>query len=444
MIFKSLFMRFKKSPVNLTMINRPEKNSLDRKHVLLGAVLIELCIGMLNANGAFTTRLCDKTDRYALTLLQVDWISSMALAAFVVFVVISGRIRDRVGAEKTMLIGGISMGIGYLLGAFFGKTFAEQLIFIGIVSGAGAGVGFLVPFLVVVKWFQDRKGMALGFTASGFGLGAVFWSKLAETGFSINIMGLGGVQSVYLIFGVIIIMAVMAGKTIVKYPPIGFLPPSSKAEIYSSERLNIKQPTLMKSRPFYLTAAVFFLSSFAGFMMIEYVLPYGTHVLKVQGLELKIAVKVAELAFFVAQAMVAIGCVFWGAFSDHAGRKLAIFLMCSVQGAVAFFYRYAAGSPQSIILFSSIVGFIAGGNLVLFMLLTGDYFGDENMGMHYAFLFPAFGIAALAAPHISFYLKNAAFLSNEASAWALPFYIAGGACVIAAVMTFFNKPPAKE
>lgn len=426
------------------MMNRPENNSTNRKYVLLGAVLIELCIGMLNANGAFTARLCDKTGRYALTLSQADWISSMALAAFVVSVVISGRLRDRVGPEKTMLIGGISMGLGYLLGGFFGKTFAAQLIFIGIVAGAGAGMGFLVPFLAVVKWFHDRKGMALGVTASGFGLGAVFWSKLAETGFSINIMGLDGVQIVYLIFGMILIIAVIAGGKLVKYPPLGFVPPSSKTEINSSGRLDIEPCALLRSRPFYLTAAAFFFSSFAGFMIIEYIMPYGTHVLKVQGLELKIAMKVAELAFFAAQAMVAAGCVFWGAFSDHAGRKLAIFLMCSVQGAVVFFYRYAAGSPQSIILFSSIVGFIEGGNLVLFMLLTGDYWGDEKMGIHYAFLFPAFGIAALAAPQIAFYLKDAASRGNEASAWALPFYMAGIACVIAASITFLNKPPAES
>jgi OFA family oxalate/formate antiporter-like MFS transporter len=425
------------------MKDRSEKKMVNRQHILLGAVLFELGIGMLNANGAFTAKLCDKAGRYALTLSQVDWISSIALAAFVVFVVISGWLRDRVGAEKTMLIGGVTMGIGYLLGAFFGKTFAVQLLFIGIVVGAGAGTGFLVPFLVIVRWFPDKRGMALGLTASGFGFGAVFWSKLAETGFSINIMGLGGVQSVYLIFGTILIIAVIAGKKLITYPPPGFVPTSSNSAIYSSGGLNSESSSLLRSQTFYLTAAVFFFSSFAGFMIIEYILPYAAHVLRARGLELKIATKVAELAVFVAQTLVAAGCVFWGFFSDRAGRRFAIFLMCSVQGAVVFIYHYAAGSPQSIILFSSLVGFIAGGNMVLFMLLTGDYFGEENMGMAYAFQFPAFGIAALSAPHIAFYLKDAASGGNEAFAWALPFYIAGAACVIAAFIMFFNKPPSK-
>lgn len=426
------------------MINRSENNSLDRKRVLLGAVLVELCMGALNANGVFIEKLCDKTGRYAWTLSQADGVSSSALLAFIIFVVVSGKIRDRIGPERTLLIGGISMGAGYLLGAFFGGTFAAQLIFIGMVAGAGAGLGFLVPFLAVVRWFPDRKGMALGVTASGFGFGAVFWSLVAETGLSINILGLGGVQSVYFIMGILIVLTVVAGNKWVRNSPPGFVSPFHETGFDASGQLNPEFAALLRSKPFYLAAVVFFLSSLAGFTIIEYILPYGTHVLKAQGLEIKIAMKVAGLAVFVARILVAAGCVFWGMFSDHAGRRLALFLLCVFQGAVVFIYPSAAGSPQSIILFSSLVGFIAGGNYVLLMLLSGDYFGDENMGITYAFLFPAFGVAALASPQIAFGLKDAATTSGAAFAWALPFYAAGAACVIAALITFLNRPPAKS
>jgi OFA family oxalate/formate antiporter-like MFS transporter len=426
------------------MKERTERKTVSRRHVLTGAVLAEMCMGLVNAGGAFTARLCDRTGPYAWTLSQADWISSAALVAFVVAIVISERLRERFGQERTMLIGGILMGVGYVLGGALGKTFAAQLIFIGIVVGAGAGMGFLVPFLWVVRWFPEKKGMALGMTFSAFWFGAVLWSKGAEIGFTINLMGLGGVQSVYLIFGTIVILTFVAVRKRIMSPYQDVAPLLPMTRVTSAETRSDDFSELIRRRPFYLTGAVFFLSAFAGIMILEYILPYGTFVLKGKGLEIKIAAKVAELAFFASQILLAAGCIFWGFFSDRTGRRLSFFLMCVLQGAVVLLYPYSVGSPQSIVLFSSLVGFIAGGNSILIMLLTADYFGDENMGSRYALLFPAYGLAALSAPHVASCLKDAASGSGDIVAWNLPFFIAGTGCFFAAFITFLNKPPVKR
>lgn len=426
------------------MKNRIEKKTANRLQVLLGAATVELCLGMMSSGGAFRAGLCEKSARDAWTLSQADGISMLTLSCFIVFVVLSVFIRERFRPEKVLLAGGLSMGAGCLLSAFFGNAYAAHLIGIGLLSGAGAGLAFLVPFITVARLFPDRKGLALGLTASGFGIGPVVGSGAAEAGASLHLGGLGGVQSVYLLSGVFFIVVFTACRNLFRDPEAFSDRRISQTGGFASAELRQELSILMKNGTFCLTAVVFFLSAAAGCLMMKYIGPFGTQVLNAAGMEMKLAVKVAELSAFVASILLAAGCVFWGMAYDQGGRRLAVILMCAAQGAVALLYPHAARSPQSVLLFSSAAGCLAGGNYVLFMLFSGDRFGEENMGTAYALQFPAFGIAALAAPQAARYLRETALQGGDSGAWALPFYAAGAACFLgAAIMMWVNKAGSK-
>ena len=85
------------------------------------------------------------------------------------------------GPMKVALIGGVLLGLGYILASFMGANFIGKLIFLGVVAGAGIGIAYVVPLATAVKWFPDKKGLVSGLAVAGFGFGAFIWILIAQS-----------------------------------------------------------------------------------------------------------------------------------------------------------------------------------------------------------------------------------------------------------------------
>ena len=174
-----------------------EEKLMNRWLVVVGAILIQLALGAIYAWSVFTKPITVPMAEggvYGFTASQAAWIFSAGLATFAIVMVLAGRMQARIGPRPIALLGGIVLGLGYILGGFFGQSFAGQLISIGIIGGAGIGLAYVVPIAVGVKWFPDKKGMVTGLAVAGFGFGATLWVKLAGEWF-------GGLLNVTNVFG---------------------------------------------------------------------------------------------------------------------------------------------------------------------------------------------------------------------------------------------------
>jgi len=410
---------------------------MDRRHVLLGAVIVELCLGMLSWTGILTATVSEKTLPHEFTAAQTETVSLITFSFFIVFVVLSPLFRDWFRPERIFLAGGLLIGAGQILVAFFGYSFAFHLLGMGLMTGAGAGLVFLVPFIAVARIFSDGKGTALGIAASGYALGPILLSRVSNAVGSIHIGIPGEVQTTRLISGILLIVVFTACRNLFGTEKRVFAPLSKRTGALVSGEIKCEITNVLKSKAFVSTAAVFLLSATAVFLMIEHIRPFAIHLLTQKGMETKLAARVAELCAHVARIMIAVGCVLWGFYCDRGGMRLSIFLMNALLGAAILCYPHGARSPQSILLFSSMAGLISGGIYVLFLMLSVDRFGEDKMGTAYALFFSAFGIAALAAPIISVYLKESAIRDGDAFAWAMPFYVAGAACIVGAVIVMW-------
>lgn len=90
-------------------------------------------------------------------------------------------------------------------------------------------MAYVVPISVGVKWFPDKKGMITELAVAGFGFGATIWVKLVGSWFggllnTTNLFGLPGVQSVFIIYGVVFAILILLGSTVMVNPPEGFVP----------------------------------------------------------------------------------------------------------------------------------------------------------------------------------------------------------------------------
>jgi len=433
-----------------------EQKVMNRWFVVIGAVLIQLCLGAIYAWSVFTPKLtlpAADGGNYAFSASQAAWVFSIGLLVFSVVMIISGRMITKIGPRKLAVLGGIVLGAGYILGGLFGSTFAAQLIFIGIIGGAGIGLAYVVPIAVGVKWFPDKKGMVTGLAVAGFGFGATIWVKSAGSWFdllnSLNYFGLGGVQSVFFLYGIIFLVAVLLGSIVMIDPPAGFIPkgwtpPAATAANAHGAGLTDFQPReMLKTLPFYLSWFTFLFSAIAGLMVIYCIKLFGIDALKASGATVAIASATAGTAMAWYAIFNGLGRIVWGTVSDKIGRKMAIFLMCLFQGIIMLFFYKMGGIGIGLIIGACIIGFNFGGNFALFPAITADYFGNKNVGLNYGYIFVSYGIAGIIGPQIAGFFKDAAKGGSDPSIWITPFIIAGVACLAGALITLISKAPKK-
>jgi len=423
-----------------------EEKVMNRWLVVVGAILVQLCLGAIYAWSAFTKTLTAADGGYAFTASQTQWIFSAGLATFAVVMLFAGRWQAKSGPRLVAAVGGLVLGAGYILGGLFGRSFAVQLICIGLVGGAGIGLAYVVPIAVGVKWFPDKKGMITGLAVAGFGFGATIWVKLAGSWFggllnTTHVFGLPGVQSVFLIYGAAFLLLVLLGSIVMVNPPVDWKPagwnPTSGPGGVAGGGLDLTAGQMAATPQYWGLLLMFTGSAMAGLMVIGCIKLYGVDSLEAHGY-LGDAGTVAGTAMAFLAILNGLGRILWGIISDKIGRKTALLLMCLIQGAMMLLFFNIGGTPTGLIVGACIIGFNFGGNFALFPSATADFFGNKNVGLNYPWVFLAYGIAGLVGPQIAGYFKDTA---TGVDAWKTPFMIAGIACLVAAVLAMALRAP---
>ncbi|HQE93209.1 MAG TPA: OFA family MFS transporter [Anaerolineae bacterium] len=422
---------------------------LDRRLVVVGALLIQLCLGAIYAWSVFTPEL--QKAPYNFTSTQTQIIFSVSLATFAIMTVLAGRWQARSGPRLVALTGGAVLGAGYILAGLFGQSFWAQVIFIGLIGGAGIGLAYVCPIAVGVKWYPDKKGLITGLGVAGFGFGALIWVYLA--GNWGHLLDSLGVQGVFLLYGVIFALAVIGGSTWMVDPPAGYAPPGWKAPQSAGQnqgagkaavKVDYMPNEMLRMPSFYAIWSMFVFSSMAGLMTIGNIKLFGIDALQERaGLTAEAASAIAGTAMAVFYSLAnGIGRIVWGTAADKIGYKLSLIIMCAAQGIVMLLFFLLGGTPVLLYLAATLIGFNFGGNFALFPLATSDMFGAKNLGLNYGWVFTAYGVGGVLGPILAGTLRDASLKSGAGlQGWLTVFIICGLACLAAAVIGGFVKPP---
>ena len=406
--------------------------------VIVGALLIQLSLGAIYSWSVFAKPL--QTDA-GWTTSQTQWPFTVGLVTFALVMVFAGRNLHKFGVRKLAMAGGVLLGAGYVFaGLSGGVSFWPVLIGIGVLGGAGIGLGYVVPIAVGMQWFPEKKGLITGISVAGFGLGAMIWVKLA--GSWGNLIVDYGIGSTFIIYGVIFASMVLVGSLWMKFPE-GFEPPvpgsaSGSGDFNSNE--------MVKTSQYWSIFSTFAIGATAGLMCIGLMKQFPSQALESAGIPSDSADAIAGTAMVIFAVANAIGRIGWGELSDkvgkiynndYTGRKFSIAVMMASQGAFVIAFPSIAGNEMLLYLFAALIGFNFGGNFALFPTITTDTFGSKFFGQNYGYVFLAYGLGGTIGPMLGGYLGN---MGN----FALAFTITGVMSVLAAVIIYMVKVPEKQ
>ena len=419
----------------------------NRWTVIAGGLIVQIIRGTVYAFSVFVKPL---EQAMGWDRSTTQWAFSIALATFAAVMIPAGRLQDRIGPRKVASIGGILLGISFLLGAVLvapDRPWALYLTY-GIVGGAGIGFAYVCPIAAAVKWYPDKKGLITGLAVAGFGAGALFFAGPASVlllppgddpmGLSqILAVGLGvskgtgfgiGWRAFFILHGIVAGAAVLLGASLLRNPPAGWAPPGWHQDPAIAKVQRDVEWHEMLNRPLAcMLWMTFIFGATSGLLaigqwkpMMGTILGDTTFAPAWMGGFGRFIEPVGILAIFNA-----IGRVFWGRVSDYIDRPRAMMIMYLGQG-LAFMMLAGIESHLAVFLASAFVGLNFGGNFALFPSATADYFGTKHFGINYGFIFTAYGVAGILGPVVG------GVLFDVTKEYVIAFVFAGTLCFLAA------------
>jgi OFA family oxalate/formate antiporter-like MFS transporter len=360
-------------------------------------------------------------------------------SAFILFetwpMPVAGYFVDKLGIRKLMSFGALCIGLGWVLGGTIAKSPFDLYLYYGVIAGTGAGIIYISCVANAVKWFPDRRGLAVGLTAAGFGGGAAL--TIMPIASTIHSMGWAHAMAVWGIGqGVIALGAAM----VLRHPPTGWVPAGwdqrakqvNKAVVQS--KVNLTWVQTLGRPEFYLLYTMFFFACAGGLIATGNLsqIAKSLHVsdAKIWGLA------IVPLAATLTSLCNALSRVVWGTVSDRLGREYTMFLTFGVEAVLVFLVTKIAGTPIAFLVLFSFIFLFWGEIYSLFSATTGDVFGSKNASANYGMVYTAKGLASVFAG-----FGAAALAAYFGGSFAIAFYISAVLCGIAAVFSLFVLRP---
>jgi MFS transporter, OFA family, oxalate/formate antiporter len=324
---------------------------------------------------------------------------------------LDGWFIDRLGPRGFITAAGLLCGLGWA-----GMGYANSLpMFYVLYCAAGTGAAFVYSGCIgsALKWFKDKRGLAAGIMAAGFGGGTALFIPIIS-----SLLKSDGYQQTFLVSGLIQGVVIIIAAQFLRHPPAE--KPGAPAASATVARQHFTTPEMLGTPQFYFMYVMFVLMATGGLLVTANAGPiarsWGYSDL------LALAATLSPIANGGAR-------VFWGWASDKLGRESTMVLTFTLQ-AICLFVVVAMGQQSGAWFVGSLVAvyFTWGQIYSLFPATSGDYFGSKHATSNYAVLYTAKGVAAIIGPWVG------ALLAERSGSWSLGFYGSAIMALIAAVM----------
>jgi OFA family oxalate/formate antiporter-like MFS transporter len=366
---------------------------------------------------------------------QYHWGRTAIQFAFTIFVLtetwlvpIEGYLIDRFGPRLMISASGVLVAVAWLINSMADSLF---LLYVGAaIGGVGAGVIYGGSVGNALKWFPDRRGLAAGLTAAGFGAG----SALTVIPIA-NMIQSSGYQSAFLWFGLGQGLVVLIVALMLRAPEPGEVPAPAAPAVQQSRR-DYTPGQVLKTPVFWIMYAMFVMVGAGGLMAVAQLGPIATdfNVAKTPVSLVGLTLPALTFALTIDRVLNGICRPFFGWVSDHIGRENTMFGAFLLEGIGIYALLLFAGNPLFFVILSGLVFFAWGEIYSLFPATCTDIYGRKFATTNYGMLYTAKGTASLLVP-----LANV--LTAATGSWHAVFNVAAVLNIVAALMALFVLKP---
>jgi len=366
---------------------------------------------------------------------KYHWGRAAIQVAFTIFVLtetwlvpIEGYLIDKFGPRIMICGSGALVAIAWVINSVADSLF---LLYLGAaVGGIGAGVIYGGSVGNALKWFPDRRGLAAGLTAAGFGAG----SALTVIPIA-NMIVSSGYESAFLWFGLGQGIIVCIVALLLRAPEAGEVAAPAAPAVQQSRR-DYTPTEVLKTPVFYVMYAMFVMVGAGGLMAIAQLAPIAKdyQVDSIPVSLLGLTLPALTFALTIDRVLNGVCRPFFGWVSDHIGRENTMFIAFFVEGIGIYALLLCAGHPVLFVILSGLVFFAWGEIYSLFPATCTDIYGRKFATTNYGMLYTAKGSAALLVP-----LANV--LTNATGSWHAVFYVAAALNIVAAVISLAVLKP---
>jgi MFS transporter, OFA family, oxalate/formate antiporter len=359
---------------------------------------------------------------------KYHWGRAAIQVAFTIFVLaetwlvpFEGYLVDRFGPRLMVSFSGVLIAVAWVMNAYASSL--TLLYIAAAIGGIGAGIIYGASIGNALKWFPDRRGLAVGLTAAGFGAG----SALTIVPIA-NMIGASGYESTFLWFGLGQGIIVMLVALLLRAPGPREVPVPAWPAVQQSRR-DYGPGEVLKAPVFWVMYVMFTVVGTGGLMATAQLAPIAKdfNVDTIPVSLIGLTLPALTFALSIDRVLNGICRPFFGWVSDHIGRENTMFIAFLLEGIGIYALLRFAANPVLFVILSGLVFFAWGEIYSLFPATCTDIFGRKFATTNYGMLYTAKGAAALLIPFGN-------VLTSWTGDWTVVFVIAALLNIVAAIM----------
>ena len=367
---------------------------------------------------------------WTLFVLPIDakhhWGRAAIQVAFSIFVLtetwlvpVEGWFVDRFGPKLVVLVGGILVGVAWVVNSL-ADTLA--MLYLGAaLGGIGAGAVYGTCIGNALKWFPDRRGLCAGLTAAGFGAGSALTiipiqKVIAGAGYEAAFLWFGLGQGIVIIVLSLILRAPRPGET-----------PAAQARVFQSAR-DFAWFEMLQTPIFWVLYVMFVLVAAGGLMATAQLAPIAKD-FKIDTVPVSlIGITLPALTFALSIDRILNGITrpFFGWVSDNIGRENTMLIAFGLEAVGIWMLSIMGNNPVLFVILSGVVFFAWGEIFSLFPSTCTDAYGVKYATTNAGLLYTAKGTASLLVPFGN-------VLAKATGSWHAVFIIAAIMNLVAAL-----------
>ncbi len=396
---------------------------------------VQLIIGIL-------AMVCTANLQYGWTLFVIPitdhtgWSRAAVQVAFTTFIFVEtwlvpleGYLIDRFGPSRITVVGGVLVGISWVMYSM--ATWVWTFYIGAVIGGIGAGIVYGCTVGQALKWFPDRRGLAAGLTAAGFGAGsALTIVPIAQ------MIKASGYQHTFLVFGIVQGVIIFLLGFLLRAPRPGEVPAVVASTALKQTARDFSPREMLRTPLFYVMYIAMLCVAIGGNMATAQLGPISRDyaVDDYPVVILFLMLPALQWALVLDRILNGLARPVFGWISDQIGRENTMFIAFGGQALIVLAFIKVAANPYLFVMFSALVYFTYGEIFSLFPSLNADTYGRKFATTNYGFLYTAKGTAVLLVPFGN-------ILQEHYHTWVPIFYAVAALNVCAALLAMFVIKP---